>query len=171
MAYSSSSDVAALCQNITSGASDFSSRSSPTQEAVNKWLSSGCAVINTYLAGHRYNMPVSSTAAAYQWIANLNTLYAAAETELSRTNITLGPGERTRWSVMLTQFWDELKRLVVMDLTLAGIGRSSTGTLYVGGISESDKDIYEQDTDRVNPRFSKGQFAFPGTIRSGTSGC
>ena len=171
MAYSSASDVAALCQNILSGASNFSNSSSPTADAVSGWLSSGCAVINTYLSGHRYATPVASTAAVYSWLSNLNSLYSAAEVEMSRTNITLAPGERTRGRVMLEQFWDELRKLVAMDLTLAGVSRSSVGVMYVGGISEADKETYEDDTDRVTPRFRRGQFDFPGTIRSsGTSG-
>lgn len=37
-----------------------------------------------------------------------------------------------------------------------------TGTPYAGGISESDKDTVEADTDRVRPEFYKGQFSHPG---------
>jgi len=36
--------------------------------------------------------------------------------------------------------------------------------LYAGGISISDKDTVEADTDRVEPDFSKGMFDFEGTV-------
>ena len=165
MAYTSSSTVAALCVNILSGASDFSASSSPTSTAVDGWISSGCSVIDTYLSSKKYDVPIPSGAAAYSWLTNLNTLYAAALVETSRTNITLGPGERTRGRVMLEQFWDELKMLVSMDLTSMGVTRSSKGSLYVGGISEADKDTYEDDSDRVAPRFERGMLDFPGTLK------
>ena len=110
---------------------------------------------------------VAATAAVYDWLENLNALYAAAMAETSRTNITLGPGERTRGRVMLEQFWNELKMLVTLDLTSMGVSRSTAGTLYTGGISESVKETYEEDSDRVSPKFIKGMFDFPGTIRPG----
>ncbi len=166
MTYSSASHVSGLCANLLSGASNFSTSSSPTLSAVNNWLSSGCSVIESYLSSYRYTTPVASTAAAYNWLENLNTLYAAAMAETSRTNITLGPGERTRGRVMLDQFWTELKEMVKLDLTSMGVTRSSDGALYVGGISIADKETYEDDTDRVAPKFTKGMFDFPGKIGS-----
>ncbi len=170
MAYTSSCVVAALTQNLLSGASDFSASSSPTSTAVGNWLTAGCTVINSYLSSKKYDVPVASTAGAYSWLENLNALYAAAMAEQSRTNVTLSPGERTRGRVMLDQFWTELKMLAGMDLTSMGMTRSSDGALYVGGISQTEKETYEDDTDRIAPKFTKGMFDFPGTIRpSGTT--
>ena len=62
-------------------------------------------------------------------------------------------------------FWAGLERLGKLDLSLVGFGRDSAGKLYVGGISQDEKDVYEEDSDRVKPRFSRNQFGFPDTIR------
>lgn len=165
MAYASASNAAALCQNVLSGASNFSTSTSPALAAVNVWLTSGCAVLESTLAGWGYNVPPGSNTAAYGWLADLNALYAAAKVELSRTNITLGPGERTRGQVFEQMFWDGLDRMRGQDLSRAGLARSSDGRLYVGGVSVDDKDIWDEDTDRVRPRFRRDQFAFGGTLR------
>jgi hypothetical protein len=168
MAYSSASDVVGWCHNVLGSASMFSEATDPTLGNVESWLSSGCAVIETQLQSWGYSVPVAATAGAYQWLKDLNTLYAAARVEMSRTNITLGPGERTRGQVMDEWFWRDLDRLQRRDLSTAGVSRSSTGKLYVGGVSQSDKATWDQDSDRVKPRFRKGMFETPGTTRAGT---
>jgi len=166
MAYASASDVASLCRNLRGSAgSIFTTETDPTLASVDVWLISGCAVLETQLAAHGYSTPVASTAAAYGWMTNLNALYGAARAEMSMTTDGMRVGERTRGQVFEKMFWDELKMMLKMDLTFAGISRSSTGTLYVGGISETEKDSYESDSDRVDPRFHRGIGAFPGTIR------
>lgn len=47
----------------------------------------------------------------------------------------------------------------------AGLGRRAGGTegIYAGGISRSDKLTEEQDEDRVDPTFARGQFDNPRT--------
>lgn len=165
MAYASASDVAALTQNILSGEEGFLTATCPTLVEVKQWLSSGCGIIETKLAGNGYSVPVASTVQAFDWMRNLNSLYGAAFVEFSRTNITLTLGERTRGQVFYEMFWKELEKFISMDLTLIGVTRTSDGKLYVGGISQADKDTRDQDTDRVKPRFRRGEFDFPGTIR------
>ena len=116
-----------------------------------------------------HSVPVASTVRAYNWVKELNALYATARAELSRTNVTLVPGERTRGQVFLEMFWEDLHSFVAMNLTSVGVGRTSTAQIYVGGISQTDKDTYDEDSDRVPPRFRRGQFEFPGTVRADTT--
>ena len=171
MPYSSASSVARLCKNLLGPERNFSVSTCPTSVEVDTWLSSGCSIIETVLAGHKYTVPVASGTVAYGWISDLNTLYGAGMTELARTNVTLGPGERTRGQYFLESFFDQLEMMVsgkMGDLTLAGLGRTSQGTLYAGGISVSAKQTFEQDLDRVNPRFAKSMFRFPGTLDPAT---
>jgi len=169
VAYADKTDVNAFCKNLLGAASGFDTDTDPTLIFVDAWLSSGCAVLETQLGSHGYTTPVASTVAAYGWLTNLNALYAAARAEMSRTNVTLRVGERTRGQVFDKMFWDELKRMLDMDLTMAGVGRSATGVVYVGGISVADKQAKEGDSDRVGPKFQKGIFDFPGTIRPETT--
>lgn len=165
--YCAASDVAILVQNTLGGQSVFSTSTSPTIRAVRAWITSGCAVLDTHLAGAGYSTPVASTAVAFGMLIRCNALFAAARVEESRTNITLAPKERTRGQTFDEQFGDCAETITAMDLTLAGLSRTTTAQVYAAGISKADKLKHEQDTDRVPPRFIRDQFVFPGTIRPG----
>ena len=170
MAYCAASTVAGYTRNLLGPDKIFTESSCPTLNSVESWLSSGCSVIETVLAGAKYSTPVPTTSGVYGWVSELNALWAAAHAEMSRTNVTLSPGERTRSQVMFEYFWSELEKLILgiggngNDLTLVGLTRTSVGKLYVGGISVSDKQIWESDSDRVQPAFFRGMGKFPGTI-------
>lgn len=169
-AYAAASNVAGLCKNILGPERVFSTSTCPNKASVDAWLSSGCAVIETYLGGAMYDVPVASGTVAYDWIRDLNALYGAAMVEMSRTNVTLAPGERTRSQIMWEWFWDQLEKIMESDLTYAGATRSSTGgKIYAGGISIADKQTYESDSDRVIPRFGRGMHDFPGTLKPSIS--
>ena len=157
MAYSSASDVAALCRNLIDDDTNFNTSTSPTLVAVNNWLSSGCSIIETRLTSEGYSTPVTSNLTIYQWIAELNTLYGAAQAERSRMNIIVGMGERNRAMMFERDFWDGLDRMMALNLVDAGLSKSSKA-IYVGGISKADKDSIEGNTDRVVPRFYKDRF-------------
>lgn len=164
-AYSSASDVASICRGLIAGASNFGTSTSPDATSVGAWLSSGCAVIETKLTGWGYSVPPAATTAVYAWLSDLNTLYAAARAELSRVNITIGPGERTRGQLFNEMFWAQLEKLNEQDLTNAGLSTDSGAKIYVGGVSIDEKQVQEADTDRVIPRLSRGMFNFPDTLR------
>lgn len=169
-AYAAASDVANYCRNLLGDSGSFSSSTSPTLTAVNTWLSSGCSIIEAKLSSYGYATPVSNTTVLYEWIRDLNTLYAAARAEMSRINVTLSPGERTRGQVFEEMFWKQLDQWKSMDLTTTGATNNTSGnsilgqTLWVGGTSIDSKDTYKDDSDRVKPKFSKGMFNMPGTI-------
>jgi hypothetical protein len=169
MGYCSASDISSLTKNLLGSSGSFDSSTCPTVAQVNAWITSGCGVIESTLAGAKYSVPVASGTAAYDWLRNLNALYGAAWAEMSRTNVTLEPNQRTRGQVFLEEFWSQLEKLTKGDLTLAGLGRTSQGKLYVGGISISDKQLREGNTDRVPPKFHKGLGSFPGTIEPGAT--
>jgi hypothetical protein len=164
MAYCAASDVAALHKNILSGGSNFTTSTCPTLAAVNFWLSSGCSVIESTLIANKVSLPVPATAPLYFWLSDLNLLYAAAKIEMSRTLQGTQMGERTRGQMFDKLFWDGLGRLVGLgsqaldDMTGTGAGGYTHTPIYVGGIYDSDKDDYDEDTDRVVPRFHRGQF-------------
>jgi len=165
MPYASASHVARLTKNLVGPDKTFTSSTSPTLKAVNDWLSSGCSVIETVLGSNGYSTPVASTAGAYSWFTDLNGLWAAAWAEMSRSNVTLGPGERTRGQYFLEEFWSQFDRILKQDLTIGGgLAKSSVGgTIFVGGIKVADKQTIEQDTSLVEPRFSRGMFRDPGS--------
>ena len=168
MPYSSASSVAALTRNLT-GNKQYSTSTCPTINEINSWLSSGCAVIESKLAGCDYSVPVTGGTVAYDWLGQLNTLYAAAWAEMSRTTATLEPNQRTKGQVMLEEFWHQMDMLCTGDLTLAGLSYISAGrgAIYAGGTKRSEKQIWEQDSGRVRSRFSRGMFRTPGTLEPG----
>lgn len=164
-AYAAASDVAGMCRNLLGPATAFSSSTSPTLATVNTYLSSGCGILESTLQNKGYTVPVAVGTAARDWLQNLNMLYAAGMSELTRVNITLTPGERTRGQVLLDYFWKQLDKFVALDLTTMGVTRGSTkGTLFVGGTSKASKDTYDTATDRVAPRFARGQFTTSGAL-------
>lgn len=168
MAYCSSSDVAILSQNILSGACDFSSSTAPTLSAVNQWMTSGCATIESMIKAAGYSPPSSGTT-AFEALLDCNALYAAARVEMSRTNVTLARGERTRGQVYGEMFTECMEQFLAQDLTLVGLTRVAGGKLYVGGISIDQKQTEESDTDRVKPRFGRGMHDWDGTLTPNTT--
>jgi len=170
VSYAAASDVAGHCQNILDGTDNFTMSTCPTLSDVNAWLSSGCSIIETVLTANRYSVPPASSTSVYGWLRDLNALFGAARAEMSRSNVTLAPGERTRGQVFLAEFWSGVKQLTTLDLTGVGLSRSGTGTIYTGGISIAAKDAFESDSDRVSPRFRRGMFDFPDSGRPGVTG-
>ncbi len=155
MAYTTSASVAAFCANLITGASDFSASTIPTQAQVNNWIAQGTNQIDTALRARGLTPPTSGCD-IYGQLADLNTYYAIARAEKTRTNVRLAPGERTRGQVFQKDFDEGLKLLLSTDLSRAGLTYAHAG--YVGGISVSDKDTVENLGDREPMRFSKGQF-------------
>jgi hypothetical protein len=167
--YCAASDVGILTQNILGGEPTYSTSTSPNIAAVNSWVTTGCAVIDTHLGGAGYAIPVASGTAAFGMLTRCNALFAAARVEESRTNITLGPGERTRGVIFDEHFQRCIESLLKMDLTLAGLTRTSTAEIFAGGIKVVDKQTTEADSTLVKPRFTRDQFDFPGTLQPGNT--
>ncbi len=171
-AYASASDVAGYCRNLLGSQANFTASTCPTLAQVNQWISSGCGTLEVQLSSYGYDVPFASGTRIYDELRDLNSLFAAARAEMSRSNVVLSPGERTRGQVFDEMFWKGMDRLKGRDLSLAGATRSTSGKLYVGGISDADKSTVVSDTDRTTPRFARGMFDTPGILQpaEGTSG-
>ena len=162
MAYASSSDVAILTPHLLpSGSvsgSDFSASTYPTLNAVNSWLSSGCAIINTKLASYGYDA-IGATSGAYEFARDLNALYGAWRAERSLLSSRVSKMENSRADFFKKDFYEGLDMLCKLDLSNMGVTRGKAPPAdYLGGMSQSDKELTESDTDRVVPRFESGQF-------------
>ena len=156
MSYASASDVGALCRNLIGSASGFDTSTSPNGTQVAAWLSSGCALINSVLGTRGYGA-IPTTSAAYDFARDANALYAAWRAESSRINARVSPGERTRSDKFKQDFNDAIGELKSMDLSRLGVSVANS-QVYAGGISVSDRDSVEDDTDRVTPRMRRGMF-------------
>jgi len=166
MAYASASDVAAYTPGLLDDG-EFTSAGKPTRDDVARYLTAGDALIDTRLGAAGYSVPIGTGATVYNFVVDLSALYAAARAEMARLTARVSPTERTRASVLMEEFNAGLEMLVSMDLSRSGVARASTGKLYVGGISKADKKSVESDTDRVVPRFERGQFRYTDTVTPG----
>lgn len=164
MAYASSCDVAALTFNLTGGASDFSSSTSPNLTQVNSYLSAGCSLIESTIGQRGYGA-IGATSQAYGMATQINALFGAYLAESSRTNSRVAPGERTRADAFRKAYLDMLDILKTLDLSRLGVSQS--GQEYTGGVTVSDKEIRESNADAVQPRFSRGMFRNRSTIQPG----
>lgn len=162
-AYASASHVAPFCYNLLDGASNFSASGQPSLASVNTFLQNAYDDINSRLNGCGYTTPVASTANYFGSLRDLSTWYAAARVEFTRINVTLSPDERTRAQVFQEMYEDGAAMLCQGDLTLAGLDRTSQGTLFVGGTKKSDKNTQISNSDRVAPSFFRGMQRWPGT--------
>lgn len=123
MAYAAASDVAALAPDLLSGASAFSTSSSPTLAEVEAWLSAGSAWLNAQIMSLGYTAPDPELASDVLRIPN--ALYATMLAEQSRSMPTTSFGERTRGSIFEKLFADSLKTVLKLDWTLFGSQRSA----------------------------------------------
>ncbi len=154
MAYAASAAVVAMCPHLFNR-----SGGGPAASDVNAWLDEGQSYIDAKLKGLGYSVPVSSSAQAYAMLASLNALWGAAVAEQTRVVGTTGEAE-SRGDAFERRFWARLNNLNSFDLS--GLGVSHTSKMYIGGISESEKDSVESDTDRIMGSFTRGQFSHPG---------
>lgn len=163
MAYATTQDVADLTPWLLGTEENFTKTTSPTKAAVGRWLDKGAADINTALAARGYSVPVGADATIYGKLTHLNALWAAEVAESTRMSSRVAVTERSRSQMLETKYNKALGRLFAMDLSQAGVGH--TTQIKAGGISRSDKRSVESDTDRVAPRFERGQFDIPGGAR------
>jgi len=98
---------------------------------------------------------------AYAVANEANNLYAAARIALTlaskfarKANLQVGD-LRKSFRDLQANYLDLAQRLRIE-------GAKSGTVAYAGGISISDKDAVREDSDRVQPRFSRGQFEQPG---------
>ncbi len=155
-AYAETMDVAMYCSNLINGVADFSSTTTPTIANVVAWLNRGAAIINNRIKAAGYTLSVGYATDVWRELAELNAFYAVARAEMARTNVRLAVGERTRGQVFEEMFWKGLDKFIAQDLTQIGAGYIHGG--YIGGTSISEKLSVESDSDRVAPRFIRGQF-------------
>lgn len=166
MSYSSASDVAGYCPGLTDSSGSFTATSRPPVSAVERFLSSGCALIEASLGAAGYSTPVPASATVYDYVVDLEAVYGAARAETARRVGRISADERTRARMFMDEFKAGLKALVAMRLDQAGVDVSATGKLYAGGISRDDKKTVREDSDRVRPAFKRGLLRFSGTVLS-----
>jgi hypothetical protein len=162
VSYAAASDVADYTPGLLPDG-NFTTTTIPNKAAVERFLSAGCAMIETQLQAAGYGVPVPSNSRVYDQVVDLEALYAAGRAETVRMTSRVAATERTRGQFFNKLFQDGLGELLEMDLSRAGL--SPISKAYAGGISVSDKESAEDDGDRVKPRFERDQFRHEGVDR------
>lgn len=158
--YASASSVFPYFRAELSGSAAFTANTLPTSTDITTWLAQGYARVNRALAGQGYTTPVTSSAACYEEVVQCEILYAAAMGHTVKNVQRASADQWTKGEVYMDRHRKALADLLASDLSRAGL--SHTSGVYAGGISDADKESAEEDTDRVTPRFSRGQFNQPG---------
>mgnify|MGYP001594522959 FL=1 len=159
MAYCVASDIHAVCPHLFLPASAIDTSTCPTLVQVNAWITTGCLIVDSKLATLGY-APIGSATAAYGIAQDANINYAAYRSELSRLSARVSRDENTRDAKFFQAFKDALTMLGELgDLTTMGVSLTTRAKPYAGGISVTNKEIDEDDTDVVHGRFQREQLA------------
>ena len=161
MAYSSCRKILALTPNLFNNSASIDNLGAdivPGSAQIIDFISAGSSLINTKLNALGYAAPAGTSAEIYPFLGQLEAYYCAWQAEAARSSPRTATGERTRADMFRRMFEDGLKMLESMDLSRSGLSLESTADWYIGGISQSEKDLVESDTDRIPTRFGRGQF-------------
>ena len=164
MAFSTCAQVAALIPNLLNGASnldDLAEDVRPASTAIRSFMSGGCALIIAKF--NTMGFAPAGGGVLADFLADIEANYAAWRSELARSSPRTAKGERSRADDFRKAYEANLRQLDKMDLTMLGFAlKEATGSgWYAGGISVSDKEAVESNTDRVQPRFKRDKFANP----------
>jgi len=118
-------------------------------------------MINAKLASRGYDS-IGESSGAYEFARQANALYGAYLAERSLLSARVSKQENSRSSIFKEDFDDMLEMLVALDLSNLGVTRGKAPPAnFAGGIDKSDKQLTEDDTDRIRPRFGRGMFDNP----------
>ena len=138
--YSSASNVAEYTPGLLDTGSDFSTTTTPTKVAVERFLSAGCSLIHLRFEAAGYTTPITGTAAVYSQVVDLETLYAAGRAEMVRMTARVTAGERTRSQMFNDRFNKGLDQLLKMDLSLGLMAYKLQEPSRIGRIMRKLKD-------------------------------
>jgi|GEM_PF-5297053 len=116
--YGSEDGVEAINAHVVGG---YTASTTPTSTQIATYLADGYAYLNMRLAQAGYNAPASSGTTAYDVLARLNNLYAAACAEEAVNLSTAGLAEESRSQRLWRRFNEELTSFLAGDLTLIGL--------------------------------------------------
>ncbi len=160
-------EVQAMERHLTASGT-FSASTIPSLTQVEEFITDAYYEIGVMLTNYGY----SDTQAGTKIVGVLqhyNALGACAKVELTQPSVGYKAGENTRYDRFFKEF-GKLKDLIespAFERMGAGKSNALSAGLSAGGISISDKEDIETDTDFEHYTFTKSQFSNPGTT-SGT---
>ncbi|NIV40478.1 MAG: hypothetical protein GWN58_67085 [Anaerolineae bacterium] len=164
MAYGSASGVAALCKHLTTqGDGAFNNDTTPTRRQVLAFLDDGSALMDAEMSQNGFSTPVTASlvTAVLDPIAEFYAAAMAESVETVRRSDWQGTSESskpTHWMELHRGAMDRImmERGKALSILGATRGTSLAYGLHAGGLSEDEKDTWEDDSDFIEPRFKIG---------------
>jgi len=170
MAYGKVSGVAAICPDLLKGNSNFSSETNPTDAEVTLFLADVSAQMDVAFASIGFSTPVSGTAllAALDPISEWGAALLAESGVLIESSSWDGAEEEskpTHWKRLYDEAMERLLSFNGMALWILGATKAQaiSRLAHVGGVSESERDTYESESDYIQSRFKSGMMEWQKT--------
>ena len=157
-------EVEAFCRHLTEGGT-FSTSSIPTLAQVERFLTDAHDQIAVWLQDYGYDSAQTDTDVLGA-LQIYNAYGAAALVEITQPSVSWEPREGNRYSLFQKKF-EEVKGLIQSrGFGLLGGVKSVelSRDLSAGGISVSDKEVIETDTDHPDYWFTRDLHRHPGEV-------
>lgn len=162
MAYGSASGVAARCKELTSGCNgEFGESTVPTETQVLMFLDDSSELMDGVFASYGFTVPITDTDLTP--ILDPIAEYRAAMEAESVRNVERSDFEGlseeskpTHWKRLYDEAMERLMRKGGLALTILGAAKTrslSTG-LHAGGLSEDERETWNDEADFTKPRFT-----------------
>jgi len=159
-------EVEALCRHLTNNGT-FDSTTHPNQSQVETFLTDGYDKIGSILAANGYAKEQTNTD-ILGVLQPFNAFYAASMIELTQPSVGYEGGENTRYA----RFFQEFNRVeeFIKSPAFARLGATKSWQesdyLTCGGISISDKEDIEADSDHPDYSFTRKTLRHPSLVSS-----
>lgn len=155
--------VESLVRNRTNSGT-FDSSSTPTLSQVESFLTLGSAQIGAMLVSYGYSQ-AQSDADVLAVLETWNAFSACEMIELTHPSAGGGfPGEERTSRLQVFSGWRKTAKEVLQSDALQAIGGNRTHPVSTGGVSISDKEVIEEDTDFEPYLFAKDKHSHPATV-------
>ena len=143
----------------------FDSTSSPTLEQVEEALSESEGELFAWLAEAGFSILIADYPVAAKkylaWYAALGTAYRL---EISHPGQQANPRGNSRWQVLKTEYMSIKEQLKSPALDRLGVTRSYIAKPVITGVSLDDKALQQDDTDAVQPHFTREMLRNPARV-------
>lgn len=156
-------EVEALCRHLTN-AGVFDTTTNPTLANVEKFITDTYDEIGVFLVLAGY-AKIQTDADIIGTLQHFNALGACAKVELTQPSVGFEDTENTRYNKFFNEFKEvkELIKSVAFERLGATRSWEESDNLTCGGISISDKEDIEEDTNHPNYTFTRTKHKQPST--------
>lgn len=158
--YGTMNGVAALVPQHANVAAEFDANTEPSQDVVETWINDLSDVINVILDDYGYDVPATGRLAT--WLKVFVQQEVAAQIRSLYRRRRRGPSEDEQQEEYRDLLTNIDKVHAYLDERESGRAAMVAAVPFAGGISLSDKQAREDDSDRTKPAFTRDLHENPG---------